>query len=284
MVTFEDITTVDLIYLGGVSLELKEILKNFEIKNFQELKDFTLPENFPNADLYLEALSLLQKAENTMFNINNERWLVKVYNWPGSENDHFQRLVTKTDQEILASFLPYRLTNPSGYINHGYLEKINIYNLKYLASKITFDGKNALIKLIFGIGSKNIAEMIDNVAFYNDQLQRVFKENPETNENLFLINKDEKEKIIKENFEDIVRQLFSLGKNFIFGATYSGGPGLAKAIIKAYNIFSKGDFSPKKSYTYHCVACPLIELLSNYTTLEELKNGPSSLVLKRFVK
>lgn len=289
MFTFEDIITNDLVYLNIASLNLKKIIEKYEIRNFQDLKDFASSKNDLDTDTYLETMSLLRKADKTLVNLNNGIFLVKVYNWLDNENDVLNNLIIKTDKEVLASFLPCILTSPSGSIKQASLRKVNIYDLKYLSSKITYDGKNALIKLIYGIGQKNIAKIEDKINFYNEQLQRVFKENPDIKENLFFLHQEEKKEIIKDNFKDIIRQLFSLGDKFIFGKV-ANGPSFAESLIKLYNYYKDYDYNVYKHinkndlYNYRCILIPLIELITNYTTLEELKSGSITNVLKRFVK
>jgi len=280
MYTLEDITTFDLIYFKSIPLEVQELFKKYHITNFQELEDLSLSKNVSNEDIY----KLLDKARNSLLNLNNNRLLVKTYNFPNNDS-LVQKLIDKTDLETSATSLPYNLTSSSGYITHENLRKFNIHEIKYLSSKITVDGTNALIKVAYGIGPKKMPDFIDKIQFYNDQLSRVISSIPniETfNENLFTLNEEKKLAIIHNNYEDILKRLFNLSESFIFGHVNAY---LAKRIINDYTFFANyNGYTKKSTYTYNCVSLPLLKIIAHYTTLEELEEGPNSLTLRRFIK
>lgn len=278
MYTLEDITTFDLIYLKQISEEARKLFKEKNITNFQELENYYYSGNPDFKDL-IELL--LKKAHITLDKLNFGKQVV-TYKWPQLE---YSSLISKTDKEVNASLLPYNITSYGGALKQLALKEFTIYEVKYLAGKITIDGKNALLKTLYGIGPKYLPGFIDKINFYNEQLERIIECIPDIasfNGNLFTYKRAEKIAIIENNYRQIMIQLFSLSDSFIFGKVDDD---LIKRIIKYYELFrSNPDCFRKKSYYYYSIALPLLQIIANYTILEELESESLALTLTRFIK
>lgn len=282
MFTLEDITIYDLIYSKSMSYDLIELLKKFKITNFQELESFVSNNRY----FYDEEIGrLLKRAYKCLSHANSGKSLSKVYKWSLYENEHLQNLASKTDFETLGIELPYYITSYGGSLTNANLMELSLFDIKYLASKLSLNGNNAIMSVLYGLGPKRLIDFIDKINFYNEQLDRTIDTIPniETfNGNLFKLNEEEKVAIVKEKFASIFERLFGLSNYFIFGAVNDE---LARKIIKDYFIFSNdASYSKSDNYVYYHVALPLINVIAHYTTLNELMEGPSDLTLKRFIK
>lgn len=280
MYTLNDITTYDLVFFKKISNELQLLFQKYNITNFQELEWFI--QKFPC--YYNEEIArLLARAYNTLARISSKE--IEIFDWNSNKDNHIKELISKTDSEVLGIQLPYNIASSGGVLKGLALKEINISTIKYLSSKITLDGKNALMKVLYGLGPKNFSGFINKIKFYDEQLERVIPTISSIqgfNGNLFTFRHEEKVRFVEENFDDIFNTLFGLSDNFIFGRVNDE---YKKAIINSFHIFfNNPDYRKKSDYIYKYMTLVLIRIIANYTTLQELQSGSTKMVLKRFSK
>lgn len=135
-------------------------------------------------------------------------------------------------------------------------------------------GKN-IIGNIRSIGATSIPVIIDSLKMYDEQVQRQAELVKDMDCNIFTYDKKLKEEIVEDFYSDIIMYLiYNTKEKTVWGK-------LSDAQKELY--ISSAINTTKKDYT---IKNSMIDMISNYTTLEELENVASGdkKVLNRFIK
>lgn len=171
--------------------------------------------------------------------------------------------IIKTEEETkCGDLILTNLTSYQGNIKAFQdIKNENITFLRYLLSHTTLNGENAL-KLLYRIGNREIKKALNALNLYEEQVLRQAKE---TDGNLFYLDKNKKREIVYEQFEDYIEYFLSHSDeyNFIWG-------NITKTTVALLNgcLTSRGYIAVSEK-----IKEKLINIFTNYITLEELENG-----------
>ncbi len=243
-------------------------LLHYGVVNCQQLSEYIESGNssFQKKKLY----HILKNAERTVERLNTQGITPIYYKEDYGDFSQFKPLFDRTDRGINCSALPFYAPASS----HEYafrLRNFNIEAAKLLLSKVGLTGQNAFCEVANSFGPSKAQRLGWLMSFYDEQLIRVAKslDDPETfKENLFSKNREKKQELVSSMYEDIVLYLLEQG-SFISKVTPS-------ALSRSLQPVNEND-----RYVRHRV----IEIISDYCTLEELENLGSvkDETLKRFV-
>lgn len=245
--------------IGFMKMEDKEFLKKYNIGDFGVLESIInssieVPKYL--IDLYNSANEKLKRARS-----DREPQIYET-SFPLTTGISKEAIIKTEEETKCGDLILTNLTSGQGYANTFQdIKNKNITFLRHLLSHTTFDGENA-INLLHHIGNKKIERVLNALKLYEEQ---VLRQANETDVNLFYLDKNEKRKIVYDQFEDYIEYFLSHSDeyNFIWGN-----------INKATIMYLNGCLS---SSAYNAISEKikkiLIETFTNYLTLEELENG-----------
>lgn len=139
----------------------------------------------------------------------------------------------------------------------------SIYLIKHYLEHITEYGlDNVFITHVHSFGPSSTRQVVKSVKFYEEQVLRQALETNQRGINLFTLNKNEKERIVEEEFNDIVEYLVDNANECVWGElTDSQKRRMLESTI-----------SLRKEEQLKVRRC-LIDMISNHTTLSELEQG-----------
>lgn len=261
--------TLDNIYVGEIiqyrDEKVKEILDKNNIYTVKELVDFV--KEHPECEFinYDHNLKLVKKAMQVANDLEIEP---ETYNVEEYQDKTLNDMDKLNNGEILL------LSSPTLYSRAKYvhLNKYSILEIKKMLNLTDRRGKNIIKTNIRNIGDKSIDNIMFAIKMYNEQILRQAKLTPDRNINLFLKDKIEKQKIVIENYEDIIMYLVSKERT-IWGE-------LTEAQKKLYisSIINDNTLDIK-------IRKRMIDNISNYSTIEEIEEikTEKEKILNRFI-
>ena len=96
----------------------------------------------------------------------------------------------------------------------GYL---SISDIKRFLTTTTSSGKTYLLYQLRGIGEKSIPQIVDAVDLYTDQVIRQSKLTPSRDENVFAYQRREKQRLVDDNYPEIIAYLIFEAKELVWG-------------------------------------------------------------------
>ena len=215
MIKLENVSTERLItflrYDLTRSLESKNAyltLNKHGIKDFQKLKDMI--ENgrreFQN-EILISALTSVEENIKHANEIGREPILYTCNNYAGSTVD--EKTLKITDRKNPCSVLLYKSPAIFSKGKTGALIHIQISEAKDLLGKVVahskpVTGNNAFVESMRRFGDVDSAKLRDAINFYEAQVLRQAEETSKKKINLFILNKEEKELIVREQIKSIV--------------------------------------------------------------------------------
>ena len=125
------------------------------------------------------------------------------------------------------------------------------------------------------IANKDLDKIYSAIRLYDEQVLRQYKENIDSDEeNIFLVNQMEKRNLVLEKYEEIIEYLLENSNNhsFVWGEFTP-----RKQVLMENTLVSK-------SKVASMIKDNLVNIITNYTTLSELKSDlVKSKTLDRFI-
>lgn len=249
-------------------LYIYKLLENNNIKNYQELFDLLDKLSFGD-DCYgvLDYLrNQLIRIEKKIGIINHEQKKLEIFtfnNYNGTILD--EETIRKTDDETLGAVLS--CINPiPAYTTASKGNKLKCLSITELKRQLSFIDDRKLENIFRLNVSTNGKIQPDKVAssiiFYEEQVLRQAEETGMHGVNLFYLNQSDKIEIIETEIKDIVEYLTDQAIECVWGEFTS----TQKRCITSAMKDTKSDY-------LRTIRNNLINMISNYTTLTELKKG-----------
>jgi len=285
MMTLDDISIQNLFeYLTerfGKNNELVKIIEENNIENYRQLEELIKKIKYNkdiNVSVFRRFLSNAMDNLETTNSLTEGPIICKFNTYINSKIDSSS--LEKTDKETSCTKLIY--TNPTRFYYTPKISdfnKLSIYQVKYLLSRgyisKTQKGQkgvqNALISNIRYFGNKDFIKIERAINFYEEQVIRQAQESGLEKVNYFVLNKEEKELIIRDNYEEIIEYIVSNANNCIWGELTQ-----PKKEIMLHSIHGAGSYQKIKEN--------FVNIFSDYTTLSELESGKvKQKILQRFI-
>lgn len=270
MIKLENIP-IDYLSVKYYSPIIQRIVEERNIKTIQELVDEM--EKSPEinwAPIANKLFSTIKYVERSNKN-GKEPVIFQAKQYADSSLEHTDTL---NDGDILL------LTKPTTEFNVSLkgLSYLTIDKIKRFLSTTTPNGSNFLMYRMRQIGTSaipsSIPSILNTLDMYSDQVVRQSLLTDSREENLFTYQQKEKKEIVEEKYAEIIAYLIYDTKEFIWGE-------LSDAQRRAYlsSIVNNRQID-------RLIRVRMINNVSNYTTLPELKNVAKGdyKVLKRFIK
>lgn len=239
------------------------------ITNYQQLKDYV---NNCNNQKEIEQLSLILKdVERKKERFIKNQKIFKIYSFPVHENIRLIKndLVNNCSTLILNN--PMSETRSCEYLD---LKKQSIDYVKHAISHVDLSGKNTLCN-ISKMGNSYLDKIYSAIQLYDVQVLRQYEENIDKDvENIFLVNQMEKRKLVLEQYKEIVEYLLENSNyhTFVWGELTP-----RKQILMEKTLISKSKNALMRTEN-------LVNIITNYTTLSELKSDiVKTKTLDRFI-
>lgn len=169
------------------------------------------------------------------------------------------------------------LTSPTSSFRTKYraLDSLTMTKIKTYLRLTMENGNNYLECKCRNIGSLSIPNILEAINLYNDQVLRQSEITKSRDINLFMYQKDEKYRLAKENYIDIIDYLLDTTEEELVWGKLSDNQ--RKIYLSTIDNRSETDKKIKKR---------IIDNISNYTTLDELEqvNRGHYKVLNRFIR
>ena len=283
MIKLEDVSTAKMlekfpssaqIKLGDTKIE--KALAKYYVRDYRQLKELINNDDpYFNIAFFKNWLSLIE--ENIDY--ANERGIKPIiftFEMNGFGEIEPKSLKT-TDKKAFCRNLVINnpIIGPSSKFKS--IRELRIYEAKLLLSKVvahkkTVVGKNAFLESYPIYSMVDEIKLVRAINFYEQQIYRQSFETNQTGINLFVLNKIDKMEIITEEIDDIVEYLVSNARECVWGElTFDQKRKLISAIKNKKNLENRE------------ILERLIVLITNYTTLSEIKDGVRQKTLDRFI-
>ena len=273
MIKLENVSTERLItflkYDLGSSQEIMNAylaLNRHGIKDYQKLKDMI--ENGRkefNNDFLRNALSSVEENIAYANEIGREPILYTCNNYEGSTVD--EKTLKITDRKTPCSVLLYKSPAIISKGKAGALDHVEISQAKDLLGKVVGHtkssvGKNAFAESINRFGDIDAIKLRDAINFYEAQVLRQAEETNKKKINLFMLNKKEKYMLVNDEIRNIVKYLVQNADECVWGEFTQAQKNRLMNAVTSYS-----------GYDNKVLRERIIDVISNYTTLSELKDG-----------
>lgn len=253
-------------------LDVDEIINELieiGITNYQQLKEYV--DNCNNKKEIKELSLILNDAKRKIERYNEKGKPIRIYSSQIHENIRLIKndLVNNCSTLILNN--PISETRSCEYLD---LKKQSVDYVKHAISHVDLSGKNSLCNMSW-IGDKDLDKIYSAIRLYDEQVLRQYQENIDSDEeNIFLVNQMEKRNLVLEQYEEIVEYLLenSNKHSFVWGEFTP-----RKQVLMENTLVSKSEVASM-------IKDNLVNIITNYTTLSELKSDlVKSKTLDRFI-
>lgn len=284
MVTLDMISTRELIGRAQHKAEsdikfmyIYELLTRNNIRNYQMLLDF-LDANSLSFDKYGVVSFLrnqIEKVQKKIEKNNSKDIYSKVFTFDSYEEYGLDKeTIIETDSNNMCDVLIYR--NPLYELPKKFvlLNSCSIARAKDLLSYLTeIKFANEFAINYVGFGESFTARIYDDIRFYEEQVLRQASETDMRGVNLFTLNRDEKRKLVIEQYDEIIRYLVDVAEVLC----------MCELTDHHKRKLLMTTTSSKDAKVIR-LRREMINILTNYMTLEELKSGVvKQKVLNRFI-
>ena len=241
-------------------------LNKHSIRDYQKLKDMI--ENgrreFQN-EFLISALESVEENVRYANQVGIEPALYTCNNYDGARVD--KKTLKVTDRKNSCGVLLYKSPMLGSRTETEALMHMQINEAKDLLGKIVGHskatiGNNAFIESMGRFGEFDLARLRDSINFYEAQVLRQAEETDRQYTNLFLLNKNEKFLLVRDEIKSIVKYLVDNAEVCVWGEFT---PAEKMRIMKAVSTYS--------GYENQVLTTRMIDTIANYTTLSELKSG-----------
>lgn len=240
-------------------------LTNHQIKDFETLRNMVANgrREFDN-DILRSAVKDVETNIEHANSLGREPILFTCDDY--KDSDVFRKTLKLTDKRNLCSVLLCKSPVITGSCKYGALKDVRISEAKDLLGRVVaYDkkntGNNAFIEKIRRFGPNEAENVRRAINFYEQQVLRQAAETRRRGVNLFVLNKEEKEKIVSAQIENIVKYLVENADVCVWGELSNAQK---NRLITAVTTYS--------GYENQMIREKMIDVISNYTTLKELEN------------
>lgn len=260
--------------------QVYELLIRYKIYNYQNLQDMLTTGLLQaySEDVIRYLSTQLSAIETRIKNVNESNRKIDIYTFDkciigGLDEETIN--ITDSSTKGIALLL-------KGIVNYNYnhstaLDNLSIAQIKDYLGHLT-EGKNRgleneLNRYAFGFSRDKTARVVEAINFYDEQILRQASETTERGIDLFSLNKREKEIIIASQIKEIAGYFIEHAVNCVWGP-----------LTDAMSQKLEESVYPTEDCIKLEIRKRLIEIVSNYVTLEEAKNGlVKRRVLDRFI-
>ncbi len=257
---FKDISLLDFLNSDDNFFKYeKEILRKYNIVNVEQLINMM---DKGHSDFNQKIFKRIrEQAENLISKSQNAGFKKDIFVINNDYDNDLKRVMFSADKTTLAQDLVLFPLLSNDYLKI-ILRRYRVDQIKFLISHYNLRGKNALVASLDGMGYTKLPKMIKALEFYNDQIERLYKENITHNGvNLFYLNMTTKLEMVREEMDVILEYLFSLTKDYIWGSVSD------KEKLNILEALKRGNICKDKRLIN------LADIISNYVTLGELEQG-----------
>lgn len=223
-----------------------------------------------------EYIDALAKAQKKVKALSGRVKPIQFYEFPKYQASGLNiDVLNNTDAQVMGDVLPVTTILNIDSSNKEHLANVNIYDLKRMLSRVEPSGRNSCFDYT---GIKKINRVAEAIQFYDDQVLRVAQNTPNLDDyegNLFMKDKDVKEKVVRMRLHEIGLVLLDQGNSFIWGDMSDE---------KAYELFKL--CLGVKGYEKQLMLNNFVQVLSDYMTYQEITAPQEelALTLQRFIK
>lgn len=274
MIKLENVTTDKIIFAGDIStayaVDIKMFLIRNKIEDYQTLKDFLESGKKVVGREFLEGR--LQLVEEKLKRDNDLGLEPQIYLTDGYQNVDMKS-IKKTEGKNKGNVLVFKSPAVCHSGKKGKVTNLTIHNIKHLLSHVTPDkGTNALLGTLSGYGDLAGERLLSSLNFFEQQVTRQARETKEEDRNLFIIDGEEKRVIVEEGISDIIKYIVDNADICIWGE-----------LTQVQKRVFLESISGRNSEKHRIVRKNMIDVISNYTTLSEIKDGVKEKTLERFI-
>ena len=260
--------TVDVLFAKFHAEDLYHYMKDHRIITIQDLIDEMEKHSVPDQHYAKREIETLNKK-------------IHKFNWDGKKEqvykikEYSDPSLKEVDEKNLGKVLMIEYPSTAFTAKYAEVKRWKISDIKQNLVLCYGTGMNALTRNCHNLSPKcadNVAEKVD---MYTEQVERQAKLTDDRSGNLFLFQKEEKEKLAREKYAEIIAFFLHLDEDFVWGDLTEGQK---RAFLSSVINGTEKDF---------LIRDKLIRYISDYTTLEELERVAyhhDYNVLKRFVK
>ncbi|MBQ2873273.1 MAG: hypothetical protein IJE89_04680 [Bacilli bacterium] len=253
------------------------ILSTANVTNYQELKQlvFSNREELKDSAVMLELMSKLKRVELLITSYDmcfKNPDIFTFDNYDHSDLD--SETINVTDGNNKGEILLYSSPFLKGGTIKNAINNLSIAEIKYLLGHVNdIRLVNNLLSKKRGFGPDINKQVYDAICFYEDQVLRCADETLDRGINLFEIDKLEKREIVESEIKDIAMYLIDTADTLVWGDLTD----THKKRIMTSALSTWGEYTQRDRGI-------LIDTISNYTTLSELKDGVvKKKILDRFI-
>ena len=272
MTKLENVSTIQLIeclnrlkYQDKTYTYIYEFLINNNITDYQALKDILNSMNVNNefAIKYLKReLSLVEEkvSKSNMLGKEPKIYTFDIYKDCNIDSETLRITDESNYGDILIPPTLFKNTSSKSI----QLKNLTINEIKHISSHLSrYRLKNSLMDKP-NFGTVSVENVIKRINFYEEQVIRQAKETNKRGINLFMLNKQEKDEIVKSQLEDIINYILNNNSNNIYMWGSLTEEQKNKMIRIITSPLSKNVRKDKENF---------IDIISNYTTMSELEEG-----------
>lgn len=283
MIKLEDVSTVKMLekYPSSIKTEwendaISQALSHYYIRDYQELEDLIHSgDKFFDIEFFRNWLDVIKKN----IKYANEKGITTTqftFNVEGQSGVNPKDIRT-TDRKVFCRHLVINnpILGPSEQVSK--IRDLRVYDAKLLLSKVVAHdiesvGQNAFLATYPTFSCEDILKLIYAIYFYEQQVVRQSQEPHQPGINLFRLNKQTKVEIITAHINDIMNHILDNAQECIWGPMTLEQKQMLSSALKR-----------RKSGASQTLIERLIYMISNYTTLSEIKDGVKTKTLDRFI-
>lgn len=271
MIQLKDVSTERLITFLEFGIktqgELRDAylaLTRHKIRDFQTLKNMVANARKEFNNEFLK--NAIREVEINIKHANDIGRQPVLFTCNDYENSNvYRNTLKRTDRDTACDVLLCKSPAIVTSGKFGALQDIKIGEAKDLLGKVvghdkTTAGFNAFTEKIRRFGNVEAEIVRDAINFYEEQVLRQARETKKRNINLFLLNKTQKEFIVRDQIKTIIKYLVDNADVCVWGEL---SPAQKNRLVSAVTKYS--------GYENGLIRERMIEAIANYTTLSELK-------------
>lgn len=240
-------------------------LEKHKIRDFQTLKNMVQNgrKEFNN-DIFKSAIASVEANIAHANSIRREPVIFNCNNYKGSTV--YTKTLKYTDEHNMGDILICKSPAISTSGKFGELKNITISEAKSLLSKVVAHdkpstGENAFTEKFRRFNAADAENIRDAINFYEEQVLRQANEIKKRGINLFTVNKDKKEFIVRDNLKNIVTYLLDTADVCVWGELSNSQKSKLFTAVTRYT-----------GYENQVIRQRIIDVITNYTTLSELES------------
>lgn len=283
MIKLEDVSTIKMLekYPSSEQLDFKhdpiaKALKHYYIRDYKQLEHFINSGNeYYDIEFFRNWLNLIKQniAYANEKGITTTQFIFNVAEKGGVD----LKTIRTTDRKVFCRQLVINnpILGPSEQVSK--IRDLRIYDAKLLLGKVVAHdietvGQNAFLATYPTFSCEEVIKLVYAIYFYEQQIVRQSQTTQETGINLFRLNKESKVEIINKNIEFIINYILRNATECVWGPlTPLQKQRLLSTLRKRKNTEDK------------LLIGRLTQMISNYTTLDEIKSGVKEKTLDRFI-